>query len=114
MLREEVGHGLPALIAHLDAVVALLEGGPNQRVSRRLVLEAFLETRCHAETARRCGITDSAVQNIVARAIRTARGLAGLPAPEIGPSKWMQARGRAAGLTGGRRSDPRPYARTWS
>jgi hypothetical protein len=96
MQREEVGHGLPALIAHLDAVVARLEGGPNQRVSRWVVLDAFVETRSFRITAERCGITVTGVQNIVARAIRTARGLAGLPPPKIKPSPIILKRAREA------------------
>jgi hypothetical protein len=99
MLREEVAHGLPALSAHLNAVVAHLErvsDHSNKKVSRRIVLDAFLQTRSYTETARRCGITDSAVQNIVGRAIRTARGIAGLPRPTIKPSPIILKRGREA------------------
>jgi hypothetical protein len=75
---------------------ATLSKHPNKKVSRRLVLDAFLKTRSYSVTAHRCGITDNAVQNIVARAIRTARGLAGLPRLVIKPSPIILKRRREA------------------
>ena len=50
----------------------------ERKVSRRLLLETFMRTRSVGQTAKVCGVSDSLVGQVVAKAIYTAMRMAGV------------------------------------
>ncbi len=81
--REDIEYFEPLLIEHLDTLVDVLErlAGKNRRavkVSRRAAIETYLETRSIAATAKRCGVSPTAIRQILTFALRHLRRLAGI------------------------------------
>jgi hypothetical protein len=85
MKRAAVDSDLPLLEFYLDEIVRKMEARTtraHRRVSRAVVLHAFMQTRDYRATAGATGASLAPVRQIVAKAIFTARRLAGLePVP---------------------------------
>lgn len=81
MRLDEVDQDLPILLFFYDEVIEKLENSTRrqkQRFSRRAALEMFLATRSFPKTALAFNVTPTAINQIVHRAFRHARKLAGL------------------------------------
>jgi hypothetical protein len=84
MRKDEIEADLPLLEFYFEQVVRRMEKRTTRaarKVSRRFVLETFMETRGVCETARRCRVSDSLVSQLIARACYTARRCAGVWPP---------------------------------
>ena len=79
--RKDQQANLPFLEFYFEEVVRRMERRPtkqDRKVSRRLLLETFMRTRSVGQTAKVCGVSDSLVGQIVAKAIYTAMRMAGV------------------------------------
>lgn len=88
MTREEIDDNLPILEVYFEETLAALErraaGSSRVKASRRLLIETYMATRSLRETASTCGVSVSAVRQVMAAAIYRARRLAGLwPPPSL-------------------------------
>jgi len=84
MKLSDVQDDLPILMLYYDEVVQILETPITEnprKYSRKEALAMFLETRSLRRTAAHFGVSPSAINQIVHKAFRTARGLAGVTPP---------------------------------
>ena len=91
--REEIEYFEPLLREHLEAVVRVLEERAHPyraavKASRREAILTYLETRSISATARQCGVSQTAIQHILAAALRHLRRLAGIRPGGL-PSDWI-------------------------
>ncbi len=81
MNLKEVEEDLPILLTYYDQVVKILEAKPvrtRRIVPRKEALDLFLKTKSFRETAKHFDVSPSAINDIVYRAYRAARKLAGV------------------------------------